>query len=214
AGGAALFLGAARGGGEPGTPALCHPPKHPAGAAAGAAAVAIAVKQVLYRYNLRLGRRLHSRSLIAAAMDHRSDVVSSAAALVGIAVSLAGLHLGRRWMLYGDAGSSVVVAALILRIGVQVALDAVHTLMDRAVPDEQLQRYRDVIAAIPGVERIDELRARDHGQYLIVDVKISVDADITVADGHGIAADVKERMRAVFPQVLDVLVHVNPYYRE
>lgn len=200
--------------GTTGVQALWKPPNEPEWIAGYAAAAAIVVKAVLYRYNLQMGRKLNSHGLIASAMDHRSDVASSAAALIGISVSILGQKLHVHWMLYGDAMSSALVALLVLKVGFQVAIEASQTLMDKVVPDHQLAPYYDRILMIAGVQRIDELRARDHGQYVIIDVQISVDAQITVASGHEVAANVKEQMCDEFPRVLDVLVHVNPYYDE
>lgn len=208
-----LLVGAALQVGVSGIKALFAPPGRPDVLAAYAAAAAIVVKEILYRYNARLGKRLNSRSLMASAMDHRSDVLSSAAALLGICVSLFGNHFKIDWMRYGDAASSALVAVLILKLGIEIAAEATQILMDRTEP-QQLRPYYEFVDNIAGVIRIDELRARDHGQYVIVDVEISVDANMTVAEGHEIATDVKNRMIEEFPRVADVLVHVNPYYAQ
>jgi divalent metal cation (Fe/Co/Zn/Cd) transporter len=60
---------------------------------------------------------------------------------------------------------------------------------------------------------VDEVRVRDHGQYVIVDAKIGVDANLTVAQGHQIADRVKHDMIENFDRVQDVLVHVNPHFQ-
>ncbi|MCL6516519.1 cation diffusion facilitator family transporter [Alicyclobacillus sp.] len=192
--------------------ALFRPAEQPRASAAWAAAVAVVIKEVMFQYNYRLGRRLRSRSLMASAMDHRSDVFSSLAALVGILMARAGAAWGMPWMLHMDAVASLVVALLILKMGYEVATDAVHVLMDRVVEGEAIKPYESVILSVPGVEHIDELRVRDHGRYVVIDAKISVDAHMSVAEGHGIAAEVKERLITRQPRVLDVLVHVNPCY--
>ncbi len=207
-----LLIAAAVEVGVGGIRALFVPAEQPDVLAAFAAGAAILIKEVLYRYNARLGKRLNSRSLMASAMDHRSDVVSSAAALIGICVSIAGRHFHIHWMLYGDPASSALVAVLILKLGIEIAAEATQILMDRTEPKE-LQPYYQFLEKIYGVKRIDDLRARDHGQYVIVDVEISVDADMTVAQGHDIATEVKDRMIREFPRVAEVLVHVNPYFR-
>jgi cation diffusion facilitator family transporter len=191
---------------------LFRPAEQPQVLAAWVAAAAVVVKEVMFQYNYRLGKRLHSQSLIASAMDHRSDVLSSLAALVGILLSRAGAEWQVHWLVRMDAVASLVVAVLIFKMGYEIAKDAVHVLMDRVVEGEQVKTYEDVILSVPGVAHIDELRVRDHGRYVVIDVKISVDARMSVAEGHGIAAEVKERLITRLPRVLDVLVHVNPCY--
>jgi divalent metal cation (Fe/Co/Zn/Cd) transporter len=43
-----------------------------------------------------------------------------------------------------------------------------------------------------------------------VDLHIVVDGSITVRDGHVIADDVREGIIEKIPEVLDVIVHVDP----
>lgn len=193
---------------------LWQPPTQPHLISAYTALVAIVVKEFMYQYNFRLGKRLNSHSLIASAMDHRSDVFSSIAALIGIVLSLAGLWLHVDWLRKMDSVAGAVVALLVLRIGFEIARDSVNLLMDRVVQGEFISEYEQTILNVSGVKRIDELRVRDHGRYLIVDVKIGVDATISVAAGHNIAVQVKNRLMRQFPLVHDVLVHVNPFYPE
>lgn len=187
-------------------------PTRPHALAAYTAAVAIIVKEILFQYTYRLGKKLNSKSLLASAYDHRSDVLSSAAALVGILLSLLGEWKHIRILLYMDGVAGALVAILVLKMAIKISVESISTLMDKVLEGEDLHVYADFINKIPGVEHIDELRVRDHGQYFIVDVKLSVDATITVAAGHEIAGETKRKLIETFPRVLDVLVHVNPYY--
>lgn len=187
-------------------------PHPPALLAAWTALLAIAIKEALFQYTYRLGRYLRSKSLVASAYDHRSDVLSSIAAFVGIVLSVIGRAAHVAWLQHMDAAAGILVALLVLRIGYRIVQDAVQTLMDRTAPVKDLQVYASCIEDTDGVRGIDDLRVRDHGQYVIVDVEISVDAHISVADGHAIAVQVKEHLQSEFARVSDVLVHVNPFY--
>jgi cation diffusion facilitator family transporter len=194
---------------------LWQPPSEPHWSAAAAAFVAIVMKEIMYIYNYRLGKRLNSRSLVASAMDHRSDVYSSIAALIGIGLALLGKALGVNWLLKMDGVAGAFVAALVLKIGFEISRDAVQLLMDRVILDDAyITEYEQAILAVPGTEHIDELRVRDHGRYLIADVQISVDGTLTVTAGHDIAVQVKQALMQQFPRVQDVFVHVNPFYPE
>ncbi len=191
---------------------LFEPAIRPEVAAATTAAGAIVLKEIMYQYTYRLGTRLHSKSLVASAQDHRSDVFSSLAALIGIVLALIGQWRHIHWLLYMDPVAGAIVACLVLVLGYEVLEDSLRVLMDRAVEPANLAPYKECIEQVPGVEHIDELRVRDHGQYVIIDCEISVSASLTVADGHKVAADVRRQLRAVFRRVQDVFVHVNPYY--
>jgi cation diffusion facilitator family transporter len=190
-------------------------PTKPQLVAAGTAFAAMIVKEVLFRYNIRLGHKLNSKSLIASAYDHRSDVFSSFAAFIGILLSIVGLHLHIVWLRYMDAVAGVFVALLVLKMAIEIAKDSLQSLMDRVVLEEEnLTPYMRAARSVPGVERIDDIRVRDHGQYVMVDIEIGVDADITVAAGHDIAAHVRATLRSEFELIQDVFVHVNPHYKD
>lgn len=67
-----------------------------------------------------------------------------------------------------------------------------------------------MITGMPGVVNLDEFYAREHGHYVIIDIKLGVDPDISVKEGHDIGKDVKKRLLEE-DDVHDVLVHINPY---
>lgn len=192
---------------------LVHKPKAPDVIAAYAALGAIVIKEILYQFNMRIGKRLRSKSLVASAKDHRSDVYASFAAFVGISLAILGAHFHIVWLRYMDGIAGVFVAILVFKMAIGIAKDSLNSLMDRVVLEEEnLSPYRALVERVAGVRRIDAIRVRDHGQYFIVDLEIGVDANITVAAGHDIAAEVRRVMREERPRIQDVFVHVNPYY--
>lgn len=208
---ALLLLGAGMEVGYTSVRALFGPAHSPELVAAWVALASIFIKEGMFQYTYRLGRRMDSTSLVASAYDSRSDVISSIAAFIGILLADLGGFLHIEWLRHMDAAAGAVVALLIIRIGYRLIQDSAQTLMDRTAPGTDLSIYAASVRATPGVRSIDDLRVRDHGQYVIVDVEVSVDAHITVAAGHAIATDVKVRLQNDFPRVYDALVHVNPY---
>jgi cation diffusion facilitator family transporter len=167
-------------------------------------AVSIGVKEVLARYQLRTGRQINNQALLADGVNQRTDAFSSVAALIGA--------LGGR---YGapalDPAMGIVVAVLILRVGLGVYWRSVNHLMDPAPEPAVMAELERAAASVPGVQSVDELKARLFGAWIYVDCKIAVDSDLTVAEGHRISARVKERVLKSGPGVRNVLVHVNPH---
>ncbi|WAH38435.1 cation diffusion facilitator family transporter [Alicyclobacillus dauci] len=190
-----------------------HDPTKPEMVAAYTAFAAMVVKELLFRFNYRLGKKLFSKSLMASAYDHRSDVYSSLAAFIGIVLSVLGTRIHVGWLRYMDAVAGIFVAILVFKMAVGIARDSLQSLMDRVVLEEEnIAPYVECALSVNGVRRLDDIRVRDHGQYVIVDLEIGVDAEVTVAAGHDIAARVRREMRSEFERVQDVFVHVNPYY--
>jgi cation diffusion facilitator family transporter len=173
--------------------------------------VSILVKEVLFQYKYRLGKKLSSQALIANAWDHRSDVYASSAAIIGVGGAVLGERLNQPWMLYMDPAIGIVVAIMVIRIGYRLVMDSIHSTMDHVLHEEDSAELVKTVLKSKGVITVDDLRAREHGHYVVVDLKISVNPRITVLEGHDIAKLVKHNLMNKFAHVSDVLVHVNPY---
>jgi len=164
----------------------------------------ILTKETLYRWTIRIGRRYKNPAVIANAQDHRSDVYSSLGALAGI------LGAQIKWPLL-DPIAGIWIALIILKNAIQLMRENIHTLMSGS-PDEQLHmEVLETLGDVTGIKKIRDLRIRSMGTYLIVDVKIQVNSDLTVEEGHNIATDGKQRLINSGLNIHDVMVHVEPF---
>lgn len=191
-----------------------QPPAAPQWLAFAVAALAALGKEWMYRHQMRVGRKLGSPALIAGAADNRSDVWSSSSAALGIGLALLGQCIGRRWLLYADPLAGLLVAAVVVGIGYRLARESYTNLMDQVLDAATTERIAACAASVPGVIALDDIRVRAAGPYWMVDVKIAVNPHITVRAGHDVARAVKLTVLEAFPQVHDVLVHVNPHEEE
>ena len=103
------------------------------------------------------------------------------------------------------------MSLFVIHMGYRLVMEAIHNTMDHVLHEEDTVEMRRTIERVPGVIAIDDLRAREHGHYVIVDVKIAVNPKITVSDGHDIGKEVKHRLIHEHARVSDVFVHINPY---
>lgn len=173
--------------------------------------LSIVAKEAMFQYKIRLGKKLRSQALVANAWEHRSDVYSSAAALIGVAGAVLGAYFGVAWMVYLDPIAGLIVSGLVVRMGIKLIKESIHSTMDHVLHEDEAEPLKQTAARVPGVIGIDELRAREHGHYVIVDVKISVNPKLTVHEGHEIGKQVKHLLIKKHAHVSDVFVHVNPY---
>jgi divalent metal cation (Fe/Co/Zn/Cd) transporter len=103
---------------------------------------------------------------------------------------------------------------MILRSGLKIYVDAVKELIDTAPETELVQQIGDTALEVEGVKSVHEVKARFNGPYILVDLKLCVDREVTVQKGHDIGKAAKERVIEKVAKVQDVLVHVNPYAKE
>jgi cation diffusion facilitator family transporter len=168
-----------------------------------AAFISIIVKELLYRFTIKIGEEINSRGLIADAHHHRSDAFSSIAALIGIG----GAKLG---FVFLDPLAGLVVAFLILKVGYEIMRDTSYELMDGRPAKEKINQIREFAASINGVIEIHDIKLRSYGPNYIVDLKIVVEDQLSVVEGHNIACKVENEIINNSVDVKDVLVHVDP----
>jgi cation diffusion facilitator family transporter len=171
-------------------------------------------KQALYVYTIRIGRKINSKGLIATAYDHLADVYASIAAVVGIGASLVGKYYHTPYTAYGDPIAGIIVAFFVMKLSFEMGREAVEVLMEKNVDPEKIDQYAELVKAVPQVKRIDRLRAREHGHYILVDVRVGVPGNITVQEGHDISRQIKGTIMDSDKNVHEVLVHLNPWYQE
>lgn len=162
----------------------------------------IVLKIGLSLYTSKAGKQTQNQTIIALAKDHRNDVVSAGAVVVGILLS----HLGYAWV---DPLAGGLVALVILRTGVTILSDSTDDLMD-TVPGKKLKaKMETALEDIPGLIAIDEMKAHRFGQYLVINLSIFVDGTISVNEGDKIADAVEARLTETLDYVRAVHVHFH-----
>lgn len=171
-----------------------------------AAAISIVAKEALYQYSVRVGRKLDSPSVIANAWHHRSDALSSIGALLGIGCAY---FLGEKWRI-ADPIAAIVVAALIMKVAINLCRTAIAELLEKSLPAEVEEEILAIISATPNVHKPHNLRTRSIGSNIAIEVHIRVDGSMTVHASHEISRDIEQRLRNRFGQQTAVAIHIEP----
>ena len=163
----------------------------------------VIAKLGLTHFTRRIGRLTSNTAVMALAYDHRNDLLSALAAAIGIL-------LGRMGYLWVDPLAGAVVALFVLRTGVTIVRESSQDLMD-TIPGKALAgRITQLVQSIPGVEQVEEIHAHRFGPYLVVNVTIGVDGNISVSDGDSIASEVEQALYEDVDLLRRVYVHYHP----
>jgi cation diffusion facilitator family transporter len=168
-------------------------------------AAVIIIKEGLFRFVRRVAIDVDSGAVMADAWHHRSDVMTSLAAAIGITIALIG---GERYA-SADDWAALVAAGIIAFNAYRLVSGPVRELMD-TVPHEITTQIASLASGIVGVEGVEKVMARKHGTQYLVDMHLEVDPEMTVRASHSLAHDVKERIQAAMPNIKDVLIHIEP----
>lgn len=164
----------------------------------GASLVNLAVSRIL----LRASRVHHSISLEADARHLMTDVWTSAGVVAGI-----GLVVTTGWTRL-DPIVALVVAANIVRTGVQLIRRSALGLIDAGLPPEE----RDAIDAVlrrHAEAKFHALRTRQAGARRFVSMHVLVPGEWTVARAHELVEQIEREIRDAIPRVT-VMSHLEP----
>ncbi|WP_016896505.1 cation diffusion facilitator family transporter [Aerococcus viridans] len=156
----------------------------------------------VYWYNNRLGNKLNSPSLKASAKDNLSDALTSFATALSVVLSRTGI-------LWLDGAMAIVVGLIIIKSGYDIFKESAFSLSD-GFPQEDLDNYRKIVLMVPGVRAVSDLRGRNYGANVYIDITILVDPEISVQAGHAITEKVESALQKT-EDVTAIDVHVEPY---
>ena len=168
-----------------------------------AAILSIAVKEGMYWYTRGAAVKINSDALMADAWHHRSDALSSVGSLVGIL----GARLGFPIL---DPVASVVICIFIVKAAIDIFRSSIDKMTDSSCDEKITDEMKTVILASDGVLRLDEIKTRQFGSKIYVDIEISADGNKTLSEAHNIAENVHCAIEKDFPTVKHCMVHVNP----
>ncbi len=152
-------------------------------------------------YESRRGKALHSEILLADSQHTRSDLWVSAAVIAG----LVGVRLGFPWL---DAVVGLVIAGVIGHAAYEILSESANVLIDAAsVPHDEIEA---LVRAMPEVRGVENVRSRGQADNSYVDLHVQVDPNLSTEAAHSVAHAVQRKITAAFPQVHDVMVHVEP----
>jgi cation diffusion facilitator family transporter len=175
----------------------------------------VVVKWILSKRVHAVGAETGSTAVKADAQHHLSDALTSAAAFVGISLSLVGSrYLGGKGWESADDWAALVASLVIGFNGLSMLRAATHDLMDRMPGDDVVAPIRKAALAVAGVEAIEKLHVRKSGMTYRVTLHVQADGSLSLEEAHIISGCVKTAIRAASPHVDSVLVHMEPFQED
>jgi len=167
----------------------------------GVIIVSIVVDFFRARALSRTAKATHSHALEADALHFSSDLWSSLAVLAG----LIAVHFGAHW---ADAAAALLVSVLICIAGWRLGRRTIDALIDMAPPGAS-DAITEAAAAVSGVVKVEQVRARAVGEQTFVDLTVAVSRTLPLdrvnAIKREIAAAIAERVRGA-----DSIVNTDP----
>lgn len=156
----------------------------------------------VYFYEKKKGKELKSEFLIADSAHTKVDIYITVGVIVSVIIST----MTKFYLI--DPLTGLCVGILVARESILIIKECANILADRTVIDGE--RIARVVKTCMDVEACKDIRTRGTAGQIFVDLKILVNPTISITEAHNIADKVEQIIKKEFPDVIDVVVHVEP----
>ncbi|MCG7489759.1 CDF family cation-efflux transporter FieF [Vibrio sp. Of14-4] len=164
---------------------------------------AIVVTFALVLFQKHVVKKTGSQAIAADSLHYQSDLYMNAAIMLALTLSWFGVT-------QADAVFAIGIGLYILYSAVQMVREATQTLLDRKLPDDELEEIKHQCLSVEGVLGVHQLRTRMSGPTRFIQLHLELEDQIPLIEAHRISDTVEHKLLECFPHA-DVLIHQDPY---
>jgi len=166
---------------------------------------ATTIALVIFVFKNRAARKYDSLALKTEAFNSVKDVLTSLTAFFGIAFAQ---YFG---FVQTDAVAGIIIALFVFTVSYSIIREASLVLMDACSCEDILSDIENIAKSVKHVKEVHSIRMRKLGPYLIGDMHVVVDGDMTVKEADQIATQIEERAKQEFDEITEIKVRIEPH---
>lgn len=178
-------------------------PVHNTAIGYGVMVFSIVATLALVGFQKYVAKRTQSLAIAADSAHYTMDILVNISVIVALFLAS---ELG--WQL-ADPLFAIAISFYILHGAYEIGVEAYHVLMDRELPDEDREKIRTLAINHPQVINLHDLRTRQSGPDMFIQMHLEMNGDMTLVQAHEIAEDVMHTIEAAYPRA-EVLIHEDP----
>lgn len=155
-------------------------------------------------YKRRAAKKYGTSALKTDAANSIKDVLTSITAFVGIGVSA---YLGITQM---DAVAGVIISIFVFTMVYTILKESSLVLLDSFQSPEIVEMIEYIARQQPQVRGVHSVRLRRLGSYVIGDMHVTVEGELSVREGSEIAFQIEMQTKKAFKDIIEVNVLVEP----
>jgi len=169
------------------------------------ALTATLIALVMSVFKTRAAKRYSSLALKTDAFNSVKDVLTSITAFFGIAFSKY-FSIAQT-----DSIAGIIIALFVFTGSYSIIKEASLVLMDACSCGDILSDIENIAKSVKHVKEVHSIRMRKLGPYLIGDMHIVVDPNMTVKEADQIATQVEEQVKQEFDEITEIKVRIEPH---
>ncbi len=163
--------------------------------------ISIIITLGLVMFQENVIKRTGSQAIYADMLHYKSDLLMNCAVLFALLLS---------WLNIQNADSlfAILIGCYILYNAWIMSYDAIQTLLDRVLPDQERQEIVRIIKSKKLMYH--ELRTRQAGHEKFIQLHLELDDHLPLIKAHDIAFDLEQALLARFPNA-NIIIHQDPF---
>jgi len=149
----------------------------------------------------KAAKKYNSQALEADALHFKTDIWSSAVVLLGLVFAQFDYH-------EADSIAGLMVAVIVIYISIQLGKKTIDALLDK-VPEGLSDKIKLKILKIQEVEQINEMRIRQSGSKVFVDLSIALKRTLPFEKVHDLLNRIESEITKIYSDI-DVVIHPEP----
>ena len=170
--------------------------------ALGVMVVSTGATLLLVRAQARAVAQTGSIAVAGDRAHYLSDLGANVAVMAAIVLAVAGFQAA-------DPLIAAGVAVWLVWTALTIGFKAIENLMDRELPEADRAQILALAQADPRVQGVTQLRSRASGPFVHVQMHMTLDPGLSLAEAHAILTDAENRIAAQWPAA-DVIIHPEP----
>lgn len=164
--------------------------------------ISLALTMALVVFQKHVVKKTKSNAIEADSLHYFSDILANASIMVALLLAQWGFR-------HVDAGLGIIIAAFIVHSAWQIGAKSLRLLLDEELGPEVWQVVDKIVEENPDVRGHHQLRTRQAGHIMFVQLHIDVDKYMPLLQAHAITEEIEQAIRDRFPNA-DVLIHTDP----
>ncbi|MDG6760902.1 cation diffusion facilitator family transporter [Glaesserella parasuis] len=162
----------------------------------------IVLTAALVWYQKKVVKLTQSPAIEADSLHYQTDLYMNAAILVAMILNIYGV-------IYADALFAIGIALYILFNAAKMCWEAVQSLLDKALPQEEVDQIWAIALQHPRIIGIHDVKTRRAGAIRFIQLHLELDDHLPLVIAHDITDSLEQKILAVFPYS-EVIIHQEP----
>jgi len=168
-----------------------------------AAIISIVLKEWLFWYTRSVAKKIKSSVLLAEAWHHRTDVMASIGSLVGVVFAKMGYPIV-------DSIASIIISLFIIKTSIEIFMDAVNGLIDKACNTETIDKITSILLANDCIIEVKTIKSRLFSSKIYLDIEVYLQNDMNLQELLELTNCINNKLKEEIEEVKKCMIQFYP----